>query len=112
MKRSSRSKRYRGEPTSRFALASVGFMLACAFVFIAFRNVDILIVTLAMSILSLAGMLTGRIALKKVRRHRSELSGESAATIGYWGNLIVFILSLLAFSWFLALAIIKGDLLL
>lgn len=97
---------------SRLAKLSLFFLLLNVFVAAGLRGLDVLIVSLAAALVALAGMLCGRRALHQLRRRRGRIGGESFALIGYWGNLIIFILMFLFFSYLVAIGILSGNLLL
>lgn len=109
----SRRKRKRGGeslvPQSRLAITSVGFLFLILFLFTTFRSLDMVVLSLLLVMVSAVGLVTAVMAKKKLRRHRGRLEGDSAAEIGYWGNLAVFVLSLLAFSWFFLIGVARGD---
>jgi len=96
---------------SPLAKASLLFLLMNVFVAVGLRGIDMLVVSLVATLVALAGMLTGRKALHHVKRRRGRVGGESLAQIGYWGNLIIFILTFLLFSYLVAIGILRGELL-
>lgn len=81
------------------------------FVCITLRGTDILVVTLISSLLGLAGLVMAWRARKIIRRKGGRIRGESMATIGYWGNLIFFVLAGLLFSYSVAMGVLRGELL-
>jgi hypothetical protein len=91
------------------AKVSVMLLLLNGFVWAGLRSLDVVVLTLLSWLLALAGLLLGRMAGKYIRRHRGKIGGESIAMIGYWGNLIVFLLTFLLFSYSLAMGILRGD---
>ena len=86
-------------------------LLITLFFVISLRGTDILVVTLISSLLGLIGMLMGRSALKRIRRKGGRIRGETMAYIGYWGNLIIFVLASLLFSYAVAMGVLRGELL-
>ena len=98
-----------GTPQSKLAITSVGFLLAVGFVMAGLRSLDVVLLSLLTTFLGFFGFLTAIYARKKLRRQRGRLEGESAAMIGYWGNLVVFLVSLLGFCWFFAIGVMRGD---
>jgi len=109
-------KRKRGhapvQKESWLGKVSLFFLLLNIFVAAGLRGLDMLILTFVSALVALAGMLLGRAALRHVKRRRGRIGGESFALIGYWGNLILFILMFLYFSYLFAIGILRGDLLL
>lgn len=91
------------------AIVSVGFLFLILFLFTTFRSLDMVVLSLLLVLVSGVGLVTAAMAKRKLRRHRGRLEGESVAEIGYWGNFVVFILSLLAFSWFFLIGVARGD---
>ena len=107
-----RAKRW-GMPEDRkepwTAKAALILLLLNAFLWAGLRNMDIVVLSLAATLISLAGMLLALRARHKVRRHGGRIAGEALATIAYWGNLIVFLLSLMLFSYSMVMGILRGD---
>lgn len=106
-RRSSRPKELR---TSRLAVASVVILLLNFFQWLAFRNVDVLIISLASVVISFTGWLLGRKALRSIKRYQGVLQGEGAAQVGHWGNFALWVLSFFYFLWNFLLAILRGEL--
>ena len=73
------------------------------------RSLDVGLLSLLTGILGFLGFVFGIYARKHLRRKRGRLEGESAAMIGYWGNLFVFLISVLGFCWFFATGVMRGD---
>jgi hypothetical protein len=90
---------------------SIGFLLANGFLWAGFRNIDILLVSFISALLGLAGLVTGKLALRKIRHHGGRVRGESIATIGYWGNLLLFVLGLLIFAYAVAAGVYREEIL-
>lgn len=67
------------------------------------------VMTFLLTGVSFIGYLLAILAKKKLRRHRGRLDGDSVAEIGYWGNLLVFLVSLLGFCWFFLIGVARGD---
>ena len=88
---------------------SVGFLLATGFAMAGLRSLDVVLLSLLTTVLGFSGFILAIYARKSLRRKHGRLEGESAAGIGYWGNLIVFLLSLLGFCWFFAIGVMRGD---
>ena len=99
----------RREPVG--ARLSLLLLLGNLFVWVGLRGTDVLLVTLASTLLALAGWVGAQRARRKIRRAGGRMSGETMALIGYWGNLLVFILAFLMFSYAVAMGILRGDLL-
>jgi hypothetical protein len=74
------------------------------------RGLDVIVLTFLSVLVALAGMLLGLAGRRYIRRHRGAIGGDSIALIGYWGNLIVFVLALLMFSYAVAMGILRGEL--
>jgi len=115
MGRSVRRRRHKVKPEkdslkwSKRGPISVGILLINAFQWISLRGFDTIIVAFLSIILAAIGWVFGVYALRKIKRHRGVLQGEGAALMGYWGNLIVFLVSLLFFCWLLFLGIMRGE---
>lgn len=110
-KRERRSRRSDTTPESLLAKIAVIFLLLNIFIVTGLRNVDMLVVTLLVVLTSGSGFVFAIYAKRQLRRRSGRLQGEGLATLGYWGNLIVMLMFLLAFSWFFAMGILRGDLL-
>jgi hypothetical protein len=93
------------------ARLSILLLLVNVFVCVGFWWTEILLVTLASSLLGLAGLIIGYKAKHKIRRKGGRVSGEQMAIIGYWGNLVVFVLASLFFAYAVAMGVLRGDLL-
>ena len=93
------------------AKASLINLLLCVFVYVTLRGVDVLAVTLLATLVGFIGWILAIVARRKIRRAGGRIGGESLAMIGYWGNLIAFLLSALLFSYSVAMGILRGDLL-
>ena len=93
------------------ARLSILFLLANIFVWVGLRATDILVVTLVSSLLGLAGLITGHRARHKIRRKGGRVAGEQMATIGYWANLVAFVVGSLLFAYAFAMGVLRGDLL-
>ena len=93
------------------ARVSILMILFSIFLYVGLRNVDMLVVSLGTTLFSLVGMVTGYRSYKRIRRHGGRMTGENMARIGYWANLIIFVGSLFLFSYLLAMAILRGDIL-
>ncbi len=93
------------------AKASLVFMLLCFFVYVTLRGTDVLAVTLLATVVGFTGWILAIVARKRIRHAGGRIGGESLALIGYWGNLILFLLSALWFSYSVAMGILRGDLL-
>ena len=86
-------------------------MLINIFMWIGFRDVDMLIISLVSLVIALIGLIFGYRAGKRIARHGGRITGENMARIGYWGNVLLFVGSLFLFSFTLILGILSGDLL-
>lgn len=98
-----------GEPM--MAKIPIVLLLLNFFVWPALRGTDILLVTLISTVLGLVGLVMAWRARKVIRRKGGRIRGETMATIGYWGNLIVFVLAGLLFSYSVAMGVLRGELL-
>jgi hypothetical protein len=105
-KRRSRSHRQK-EPW--IAKASVGLLLVNGFIWAGLRSLDIVLLSFLSMSVAFLGWLLGRAAGKYIRRRHGSVGGESAAQIGYWGNLGFFIATFLLFSYSVAMGILRGD---
>lgn len=92
------------------AKASLILLLVNGFIWAGLRSLDVIVLTFLSALVALVGMLLGRAAWRYIRRHRGKVGGDSTAQIGYWGNLIVFILTFLMFSYSVAMGILRGNL--
>jgi hypothetical protein len=106
-KRDSRSNELR---TSKLAVLSVVFLLINVFQWLAFRNVDVLIISFLSVVISFIGWIIGMRALKAIKRRQGVLQGEGAGLIGYWANFALWVLSFFYFLWNFLLAIMRGEL--
>jgi len=93
------------------AKVSVLLLLLNGFIWAGLRSLDILLLTLLSALVGLAGLVLGRLARRHLRRHQGRMGGESLALIGYWGNLAMFILPALMFSYAFAMGVLRGELL-
>jgi D-alanyl-lipoteichoic acid acyltransferase DltB (MBOAT superfamily) len=92
------------------AKVSLILLLLNVFIWAGLRSLDVIVLTFISALVALAGMLMARAAWRYIRRHRGSVGGESIALIGYWGNLIVFVLTFLLFSYSIAMGILRGEL--
>lgn len=92
------------------AKISLLLLLLNGFIWAGLRSLDVLVLTFLSTLVALGGMLLGRAAYRYIRRHRGSVGGDSIALIGYWGNLIVFILTFLLLSYAVAMGILRGEL--
>lgn len=90
------------------AWISVGLLLLNAFQWIVMRGYDLLLAALISVLIALPGAIFGYVALKKIRRHRSALEGESLAHVGYWGHFIICTLSFFLFCWLFLTGVLAG----
>lgn len=97
------------EKDSKLASASVLMLLLNGFLWAGLRSLDEVILTFLSALVAFVGFLFARAAGRYLRRHRGRVGGESMAVIGYWGNLLLFILTFLMFSYALAMGILRGD---
>lgn len=84
-------------------------LLANGFIWAGLRSLDIVLLSFISMCVAFTGFLLGRAAGRYIRRHCGSVGGESAALIGYWGNLGAFIATFLLFSYSLAMGILGGD---
>ena len=91
------------------AKLSVILLLGNGFLWAGLRGLDVVVLTFLSALLALTGLFIAHVARKQIRRHRGSVGGESVALIGYWGNLLVFLLVFLLFSYSLAIGILRGD---
>ncbi len=110
-KKVNRGKGAGRERESLLAKISVLLLLVNGFLWAGLRSLDILVLTLLSALVGLAGLLLGMLARRHLRRHHGRIGGESLALIGYWGNLAMFILPALMFSYAFAMGVLRGDLL-
>lgn len=94
---------------SRAGKAALLLLLLNVFIWAGLRGLDVVLLTLLSALVALSGYLLARSGRKFLRRHRGAVGGESIVLIGYWGNLILFILTFLMFSYSLAMGILRGD---
>lgn len=99
------------ERESLLAKVSVLLLLSNGFLWAGLRSLDILLLTLLSALVGLAGLIFGILARRHLRRHHGRIGGESLALIGYWGNLAMFILPALMFSYAFAMGVLRGELL-
>lgn len=93
------------------ARVSLLLLLLNLFIWVGLRSTDVLLVTLASTLVSLAGLIFGKMAVRRIRRAGGRLQGEPMAKIAYWGNLAVCIVSALMFAYAAAMGILRGELL-
>jgi hypothetical protein len=101
--------RGQGEPLS--AKLPIVFLLANVFVWAGLRGTDILLVTLLSTIFGFTGMVIAYRAKHNIRRKGGRVSGETMALIGYWANLVIFLLAFLLFAYSVAMGVLRGELL-
>ena len=93
------------------ARVSVLMILTNIFLWVGLRNVDVLVVSLISVLVAVVGLVMGYKAGRRIRRRGGRLAGETMASIGYWGNLGLFVVTFFLFSYSLAMAILRGDIL-
>jgi hypothetical protein len=93
------------------ARASLGLLLLNLFLWAGLRNLDILMLSLISSLVALLGAVAGYRAYRRIRKHGGRIPGEAMAMIGYWFNLILFILVGLLFCYSFAMAFLRGEIL-
>ena len=91
------------------ARLSLLLILTNMFVWIGLRNVDILVVSLVAAVVAMCGLILGYRSGKQIRRYNGRISGESIAMIGYWGNLVLFLLSFFLFAYTFLLGVLRGE---
>ena len=101
----------KGEREPMMARVAIILLLANGFLWAAFHYKDFLMISMFSVVLALGGLVAGRLALRKIHRYGGRLRGENMATIGYWGNILVFLLVLVLFAYFLASAIYNEEIL-
>lgn len=79
--------------------------------FVGLRNIDMLAITLMVTLISAIGFFCAIRARKQLRRHYGRIQGEGTALLGYYGNLATMLLFGFGFAWFLTIGILRGDLL-
>ena len=89
-------------------IALLLLLLNC-FIWAGLRGIDVVVLTLLSALVAFAGYLLAMSGRKALRRHRGAVGGESIVLIAYWGNLILFILTFLMFSYSLAIGVLRGD---
>jgi hypothetical protein len=100
----------KGDSEPLMAKVPLVLMLLNIFVCVGLRELDILLVSLASSVLALAGTVMAYKAKHRIRRKGGRIRGETMALIGYWGNLIIFLAATFLFAYVLAIGILRGDL--
>ena len=93
------------------ARVSAFCLLLNLFIWVGFRNMDMLIVGLASVLVALVGTVIGRKAYNRIRRRGGRMAGESMARIGYLGNLWVMVLVGFFWVYVLTMAILRGEIL-
>jgi len=110
-RRRSHRRESRGKWQETFAgKLAVFLLLLNILVWAALRDQDLLLPSASSVIISFFGMWLGQRGLRRVKRHLGDVSGESIALIGMWGNRIVFSVCLLLFAYLLAIGILQGEL--
>ena len=84
-------------------------LLLNLFLWAGLRGTDIVVLTFLMALVAFTGYILAVMARKSMRRQRGAVGGESIAAIAYWGNLILFLLTFLMFSYSLAIGVLRGD---
>ncbi|MEX0326108.1 MAG: hypothetical protein AB3N33_08480 [Puniceicoccaceae bacterium] len=110
-KKSRRWGQPKGQGEPMMVKVPVLLLLINGFTCISLRGTDILVVTLISTLLAMVGMVIAWRARKIIRRKGGRVRGETMATIGYWGNLVVFVMAGLLFSYAVAMGVLRGDLL-
>lgn len=80
-----------------FAMASTIFLFGNLLQWLSLRGFDIIISAGLSLILGFIGWLVGILAVRQVKRHRTALQWDVLSPVGYWGNLIIMLLSLFFF---------------
>lgn len=93
------------------ARVSLLFLLINIFLWVGFRNVDVLIVSLSSTLIAFIGAIAGYRAQRRIRRYGGRIQGEGMATVGYYANLVLFLLALLLFCYSFAMAVLRGEIL-
>lgn len=91
---------------SRIAILMV---LLVVFLWVGFRGVDIVVVSLGSTLLGLLGFTLALLGSKAERRRRGSTGSSALTQIAYWANLALFVGSFLLFSYALAIGILRGD---
>lgn len=99
----------RREPV--LARISLLFLLVNIFLWAGLRNMDILVVSLASAFIAFCGTVTGYRAHRRIRRYGGRIPGEAISMVGYYSNLVLFLLTLLLFCYSFAMAVLRGDIL-
>ena len=94
---------------SRGGKVALLLLLLNIFIYAGFRGTDIVVLTFVMALVAFIGYLLAFLSRRSMRRHRGAVGGESIVLLAYWGNLILFLLSFLMFSYSLAIGILRGD---
>lgn len=110
-KKVNRRRREGEQRESNLAKASVLALLVNGFIWAGLRGVDILVLSLASVLVAGLGLLLAKLSQRLLRKRHGRLGGESLSLIGYWGNLLIFVLSFLLFSYSLAIAVMRGEIL-
>ena len=93
------------------ARISLLLLLINIFLWAGLRDMDILIVSLTSTGLALVGAIMGYKAYRRIRKHGGRIPGEAMAMVGYWSNLVLFLLTFLLFAYSLAMAFLRGEIL-
>jgi hypothetical protein len=93
-----------------WAKAAVFMLLVNIFVLAGLRNIDKLVITLVVAVVAGIGWVFAIRAQRQLRRYHGRLQGDGLAALGYWGNLLMMLFFLLGFAWFLAMGILRGEL--
>lgn len=88
---------------------SLLLLLINIFIWAGLRGMDIVIMTFLSTVVAFTGYLLALSGRKFLRRQRGSVGGESIVTIAYWGNLLLFLLTFLMFSYSLAIGVLRGD---
>lgn len=83
--------------------------LLVVFLWVGFRGVDIVVISLGSTLLGLAGFILALFGAKAERRRRGSTGSSGLTQIAYWANLALFLGSFLLFSYSLAIGILRGD---
>jgi hypothetical protein len=79
------------------------------FVWVGFRGVDIVVVSLGSTLVALIGFVCAVFGKKAEGRRRGSTGSSALTLIGYWANLALFVVSSLLFAYSLAMGILRGE---
>jgi hypothetical protein len=88
---------------------SILIALLVVFLWVGFRGVDIVVISLGSTLLALTGFGFALLGGKIERRRRGSTGSSGLTQIAYWIHFAVLVGSFLLFSYSLAIGILRGD---